>query len=125
MRIFIEIIYWLLLTGVIASAAYYLFCIYSASRFFRSSEQVSSSPDFTPLVSILKPVRGVDARAYDCFASFCRQDYSDYEIVFGVRDAGDPAIKLIERLRSEFPDHKIKLVVNPSMIGARGKVSNL
>jgi ceramide glucosyltransferase len=123
MRLVSEIIYWLLLSGVIASAAYYLFCIYSASRFFNKSETGSS--DFTPPVSILKPVRGVDARAYDCFASFCRQDYPAYEIIFGLRDADDPAISLIERLKVEFPKNKIKLVVNPRMIGASGKVSNL
>jgi ceramide glucosyltransferase len=126
MHLLVEIFYWALFVSVIASIGYHLFCLYGAAIFFREPGQSRSPvPGFTPPVSILKPVKGVDERAYDCFASFCKQDYPDYEIVFGLRDADDPAIELIERLKSEFPERRIKLVINPLMIGTSGKVSNL
>src|SRR5688572_2786908 len=100
MNLIVNICYWVLLSGVLASAAYYLFCLYSSYKFLRhSSRTLPPLEPFTPPVSILKPVRGVDERAYECFASFCRQDYPDYEIIFGLRDASDPAIKLIECLK--------------------------
>lgn len=66
---------------------------------------------FTPRVSILKPVKGIDACMYENLVSFCRQDYGDYEILFGCGDAHDPAVELVHRLQKEFPNRAIRLVV--------------
>jgi ceramide glucosyltransferase len=77
-----------------------------------------------PPISILKPVKGVDTQAYQNFTSFCRQDYPEFELVFGVADPDDPVILLIERLKREFPDISIRLfVVRPT--GANRKASLL
>src|SRR5690348_3298323 len=112
MRLLIELFYWIMLLLVLGSAVYHLICIYSAAAFFRAAPKVL--PDFAPPLTILKPIRGVDDRAYDCLASYCRQDYPDYEMIIGVRDANDPAIDLVEKLKRDFPQRKIKLVINPN-----------
>ncbi|MCX7707714.1 MAG: bacteriohopanetetrol glucosamine biosynthesis glycosyltransferase HpnI [Anaerolineae bacterium] len=89
-----------------------------------SRATAAEHPENKPPVSILKPVKGVDAQAYQNFVSFCRQDYPEYELLFGVADADDPVIPLIERLKREFPHLSIRLlVVRPT--GANRKASLL
>jgi ceramide glucosyltransferase len=114
--------------GAIASLAYYALCLWSAARFLRTLKPAEKKihPDkTTPPVSILKPLRGTDPKMYESFRSHCLQDYPDYEIIFGVSDAHDPAIPLVEQLRAEFPQRAIRLVVCSENLGANTKVSNL
>jgi ceramide glucosyltransferase len=103
---------------------YYCIAIYSAWRFFRQSAPPVRG-DFTPPVSILKPIRGVDPGAYENFASFCRQDYPDYEIIFCVSGQDDPAAPLIERLQREFPERRIVLLHGSGRVAANDKVAKL
>lgn len=79
---------------------------------------------FTPPVSILKPVKGVDAGAMENFQTFCAQDYPDYELLFGVAEQNDPAVELIHRLKEQFPQHRIRLVV-AGPLGANPKAAVL
>ena len=67
--------------------------------------------EFTPGVSILKPLRGGDRQMYESFRSHCLQDYPQYEIIFGVNQASDEAVAEVERLQREFPEHEIRLIV--------------
>ncbi|MBS1811004.1 MAG: bacteriohopanetetrol glucosamine biosynthesis glycosyltransferase HpnI [Acidobacteria bacterium] len=80
---------------------------------------------FVPPVSVLIPVRGVDAEAYENFASFCRQDYPQFQLVFGCREEHDPAIAVIRQLQADFPQQQIDLVISDREIGTNAKVSNL
>src|SRR5579884_1631405 len=106
-------------------AIYYLIALYSSWRFFRSSSHCGGGQNFTPPVSILKPIRGVDPGAYENFASFCRQDYPDYEIVFCVSGYDDPVAPLIERLQREFPERRIVLLYGSGRTAANDKVAKL
>ncbi len=101
---------------------FYLFSILSAWRFLRLPRAESN---FHPPVSILKPLRGADPHAYECFRSHCLLDYPEYEIIFGVHEPGDPAVALVERLKKEFPERRIELVVCLRELGTNRKVSNL
>jgi ceramide glucosyltransferase len=113
--------------GCLTSSVYYLLCLWSVRSFLREQQaDVSVRRTQTlPPISILKPLKGVDPDIYESFRSHCLQDYPEYEIVFGVSDADDPAIASVERLKSEFPDRAIRLVVAPNILGANVKVSNL
>jgi ceramide glucosyltransferase len=103
---------------------YYVLAIYSSWRFFRQP-RAAGPTDFTPPVSILKPIRGVDPGAYENFASFCRQDYPEYEIIFCVSGQDDPVVPLIERLQREFPKRRIVLLYGSGRIAANDKVAKL
>jgi ceramide glucosyltransferase len=107
-----------------APLVYYVLATLAALRFFKR-ERARVLPDFTPGVSILKPVRGVDLGSHENFASFCRQEYPDYEILFAVNDDGDPAVPLIRRVIAEFPERKIRLLVSAEHLGANRKVNKL
>jgi ceramide glucosyltransferase len=124
MQLAIQLSFWALLLLVTASAVYQLLCLYSAWLFFRSSS-VPSATAFAPPVTVLKPLRGAEEWLHETLASFCTQDYPNYEIIFGVRDATDPAIDVVKRLRAAYPQTTIKLVINPTAIGTSAKVSNL
>jgi ceramide glucosyltransferase len=103
---------------------YYLVALWSARAFVRSLRH--SRPAYTPGVSILKPIRGLDHEMYSAFASHCRQEYSgDYEILFGVSSLSDPALIAVRQLQEEFPDHAIRIIECPEVLGPNGKVSNL
>jgi len=120
----VEVIKILAVLGTISSIGYYILCLWSALRFLRA-QQADKSVRPTQAVSILKPLRGTDPEMYKSFRSHCLQDYSDYEMIFGVSDPHDPAIQLVDQLKTEFPERAIRLMVCDESLGANTKVSNL
>ncbi len=107
-----------------APLAYYVTATIAALRFF-GRERGRTLPVYTPPVSLLKPVKGVDFASYENFSSFCHQNYPDYEILFAANEENDPAVPLIRRLAAEFPAIPIRLTTGAQQIGANKKVNNL
>ena len=121
---------WFIRNALLCIAAvpfiYYAIALFSTWRFFAAWRKQPSPPaDFTPAVSILKPVRGLDPEAYENFASFCLQDYPDYEIVFCAGDSDDPAVPVVERLARDFPHRRIRMVYLANHNAANDKVAKL
>lgn len=115
-----------LLILALAPLAYYLLAIFSGFRFFRAARRESGANlNFTPPISILKPIRGLDRETYENFASFCAQDYPDFEILFAVSDSSDPAIPEIERVIRDFPSQPIRLLIGSEPLGVSDKVNKL
>ncbi len=81
--------------------------------------------DHTPPVTILKPLKGVDEGLEENLRSFFRLDYPVYQLIFGVADADDPAIGVVQNLIAEFPDQDARLVVGTPAFGLNPKVENL
>ncbi len=113
--------------AALAPLAFYLFGAWAAWRFFRNSRALSGAQrgEFLTPVSILKPLRGVDRGAYENFASFCRQEYPTYEILFAVSDENDPAVPVVRRLMSDFPQIPIRLLEDAEGKGTNDKVGKL
>jgi len=106
---------------------YYFIAIFSSWRFFdRRAKSIPGAADFTPALSILKPVRGLDPDAYENFASFCKQDYpADYEIIFCVSDHSDPALPVITNVKADFPDRSIRILYGSGREATNDKVAKL
>jgi ceramide glucosyltransferase len=113
----------LLILGL-APFVYYILTILAARKFVRRKQRWTAG-DFLPPISILKPVRGVDFGSYENFASFCQQDYPDYEILFGLNDENDPALPVIRRVIKEFPLRQMRILVGAENLGANRKVAML
>jgi len=107
---------------ILPPLAYALIALFCGRSFFGRKKPVAG---FLPSVTILKPVKGMDAESFVNFASFCRQNHPCYQLVFAVASAADPAIPVIERLKAEFPDADIELVVDGRTYGPNYKVCNL
>jgi ceramide glucosyltransferase len=76
-------------------------------------------------VAILKPLSGADPSLAENLQSFFEQDHPRCEIVFGVEDANDPAIRVVERLMRRYPERPARLVVHSGGRGTNPKVRNL
>jgi ceramide glucosyltransferase len=106
--------------------AYYLIALYSSFHFFQSrSSSKQGHSDFVPPVSNLKPIRGLDPDAYENLASFCRQEYPEYEILFCVGDADDPALPVINQLIADFPNRPIRVLFGSGRSATNDKVAKL
>jgi ceramide glucosyltransferase len=126
---------WILLRDAVyllafLSSGYALAAIIAADRFFGRARFVSNPGEVTesqclPPVSILKPIRGLDRETYENYASFCRQDYPEFEILFCVTDENDPAVPIIQQLIGDFPQCRIRLLMGAEPLGASDKVNKL
>jgi ceramide glucosyltransferase len=110
------------LAAAVVAALYWLVAFACVTRYAR--RRPAPAPRFPP-VTVLKPLCGADGQLYENLAAFCRQDYPIFEIVFGVRDHDDAAVRVVNRLIQEFPDVELKLVVDDRAVGTNPKVSNL
>ena len=104
---------------------YYLLSLYSSLRYFAVTRKKNPpNNDYFPPISCLKPIKGLDEDAYENYASFCRQDYPEYEILFCV-DKDDPALPVLEKLVRDFPGRNIRLILGSGRNAINDKVGRL
>jgi ceramide glucosyltransferase len=113
---------WLLLAIVVGSLVYCILVVVAARRYLavRPSALQTSIP-----ISILKPLSGADEGLEENLRSFFTLDYPDFEILFAVRTATDPAVAIVESLRREFSSVPSKLLIVGQPPYANAKVFSL
>jgi ceramide glucosyltransferase len=108
-----------------------IYCVLAAVaawRFYAAGAHPKLQRSFAgsgPPVSIIKPLHGIDFASYENYQSFCQQDYPDYEILFAVNEAADPAAAVVQRLIEDYPQRQIRLLIGAEYFGANRKVNSL
>jgi len=112
--------------GTLASLGFYLLSGCGVVSFLRHRRASGLMPQAQlPPVSILKPLKGIDPQIWEAFCSHCELDYPEYQLIFGVSDADDPAIELVRKLQEKYPNRQIELVVCQRDLGTNRKLSTL
>lgn len=114
----------MLLAFLLAGSLIYCVLTVLAAREYQRGAVSRDGATATP-ISVLKPLLGADPELEANLRSFFEQDYSGFEILAAVRDAGDPAAFIFETLRREYPGVDARLIVTGEPPYANGKVFSL
>jgi ceramide glucosyltransferase len=82
-------------------------------------------PEYAPPVTIFKPLKGLDEDLEANLRTFFQLDYPCYQLLFCVAESDDPAIAVVRRLMSAFPDGDSQLVIGCPAFGLNPKVESL
>jgi ceramide glucosyltransferase len=111
--------------GYAVALAAMLYSVVAAFAMRRPISAVERPNERFRPVTLLKPLCGAEPDTYECLRSFCVQDFPDYQVVFGVSDANDPVVPIVQRLQREYPQRDLALVIERRCHGSNRKVSNL
>src|SRR5215470_15296092 len=120
----------LALLGAVGSTVFLILALVAARRYRHYAENASrraqAIPESTlPPVTLLKPVHGMEPRLRENLESFFRQDYPDFEIIFGARSAENSALTVIEELHTSYPNVRCKVVLSGPPAWPNAKVFSL
>src|SRR5271157_4464717 len=103
------------LIGTLTSSIFLGLSLAGAIKFHRDArrarDSISRVKDF-PLVSVLKPVHGLEVRLREKLEGYFRQDYPAYEILFAADEENDPALEVVREVSARYPRIPCKILVN-------------
>ena len=120
----------LTLVGTLSSTVFLGMVFAAVARYLRMAraalKATTSVPDSAlPPVTMLKPVHGMEPRLSENLESFFRQDYPNFEIVFGARGADNAALQVAEEICRRHPEVKSKIVLSGYPTWPNAKVFSL
>ena len=116
---------WMAAAGVATSTGFLGLVVAATLRFRRTGVQFAIRPDHFPPVTLLKPLCGLEPNLEANLTSFFQQHYPKFEIIFGVRDAEDPALDIVSKVKRKFPHVPAKIVITGEPKRANAKVCSL
>ncbi|HUA15904.1 MAG TPA: glycosyltransferase [Verrucomicrobiae bacterium] len=118
------------LFGSLTSTIYLGMTLVAMVRYLRRARPAQHEANATPSsslppVTIFKPVHGWEEQLAANLESFFRQDYPDYEVIFGVRDMENPAARIAEQVRGRYPGIPSRIVISGPPVWPNAKVFSL
>ena len=94
------------LIGTLSSTVYLGLILVAVLKFRADSRKLHSLPvadaKLSP-VSMIKPVHGLEPQLRENIESFFRQDYPQFEILFGADTADDAALPVVREISARYP----------------------
>lgn len=85
----------------------------------------SQPPQQLPGVTILRPLKGIETEMEACLSSAFLQKYANFEIIFCIEEADDPAVPVCQAMINQFPTVDAKLMIGEDHYGPNPKINNL
>jgi ceramide glucosyltransferase len=108
---------------LLAGSLVYCVLVVVATRSYLS-QRIPAPGQPTP-ISVLKPLAGADEGLEANLRTFFEQEYAAFELLFAVREAGDPAVSIVQALQREFPGRPARLIVTGEPPYPNAKVYSL
>jgi len=116
-----------LLAGVLAVTlavhfgTIFLAAIRALPRFGAAREGATDQP----MISLVRPICGVDPFDRETLGSSFKQDYPGYELLFCSASEGDPAVALVRELIEAHPDVPARVLIGDDPISGNPKLNNV
>ena len=112
-----HLLWYLAVFGSFTSTVYFGMVMIAAFRYGQLSRRLRARAEATaaqslPPVTVLKPVHGMEPKLEATLESFFRQDYPDFEIIFGARSRDNEALVVVEKLRAKYPGVRTQVVIS-------------
>ncbi|KAI8904456.1 glycosyl transferase family 21-domain-containing protein [Gorgonomyces haynaldii] len=78
-----------------------------------------------PQVTIIRPLKGLDANLEENLESSFKQKYPNFEILIAIADAHDPSVPIANKLMEKYPLVKCQILIGNDNVGPNPKVNNL
>jgi ceramide glucosyltransferase len=108
----LAVLFWIALIGTVTATIFCGLVVTAATRFSqrRSAEQ-EHPPTFTPPISVLKPLHGLEPGLEDNIESYFRQNYpAPYEILFCARHETDAGLQLARNVAARYPSQAVRFI---------------
>jgi ceramide glucosyltransferase len=125
-----QLLWYLALFGSFTSTIFFGMVVVAAFRYMRKArrcgaEVLATPSEILPAVTILKPVHGMEPQLEATLESFFRQDYPEFEIIFGARSRDNEALAVVEKLRAKYPAVRTEVVISGEPSWPNAKVFSL
>jgi ceramide glucosyltransferase len=108
---------------LLAGSLVYCVLVVAATRHYLA-QRIPPAQTLSP-ISVLKPLAGPEDGLESNLRSFFTQDHAEFELLFAVRAATDPAAVAVRALQAEFPHRATRLIVTGEPPYPNAKVFSL